>query len=297
MILSFFFVNEKLTRRNKTTGGVVSNHSSRYLKSVALVVVLTAGLGALVIASQEPARDSRAGQRAPWEELEFEPVDYGRPSAHIRPMSPLNIDVVAASHPAHPDHRFLLERLQMLVRENVDPTVRVDLDHLLRRHEIIYRMEPYMATSATFSVNDGRGYISLNANKVAAMSSVGSVLVMQSVIAHEFVHYQQWKRSTDPFARSSFDDEIGRSDSRRSDPRLCSLVWKNEREAYHHICQLLNGNGLRWQEVGERTDYCSRIRSDAAFDQQFYYARMDSDPGLAGLCDDIWWDLAGGPRY
>jgi hypothetical protein len=62
----------------------------------------------------------------------------------------------------------------------------------------------------------------------------------------------------------------------------------------------LNGNavGIAWVRSHDpKVDICARVNTNEAFDQAFYYLLASStNEILKNTCDDIWWNLAGGPH-
>ena len=237
----------------------------------------------------------RAGARAPWPEIPFTEAEVGTLPPGLPVMHKLLIDVEASCSTQSPTHGPLVERFQILVRQNVVPEVGERLDGTLSRHEIIYSMSTNMqGAAASFSEEDGVAILSLNAMTMANIHDPATVINYMLVIEHEFTHYLQWKKAADPIDRETFR----RIEHRTLTPRTCHALWQHEREAYHQQCVRVNAYGLDWQIPDPPNGHlCPRVNVPAAFDRSFFHVLSESaSEATRAFCDDFWWDLAGGPR-
>ena len=241
------------------------------------------------------ASPPRAGSRAPWPEIAYTAAETGSLPSGLPVMHKLLIDVEASSSPSSPTHAPLLERFQILVRRNVVPDIGAQLDELLRRHEIIYTMSSDMrGAAASFSEHEGYAYLNLNATMMANIDDPAAMVGYMLVIDHEFTHYLQWKKITDPADRETFRS----NDHRTLTPRTCRLLWQFEHETYHQQCERANANGIEWHIPDPPNgQLCPRVNSALAFDQSFFHVLSESAAeATRTYCENLWWDLAGGPR-
>ncbi len=236
----------------------------------------------------ESAKPLPTSDHRVWPTIPFEPAKGGdRPSA----FPVLHRVALGSDSWGNIPNRVVEPRLDVLVNRSVDPDVVVHLRKAVDAGEIRFVLAE-MKTPAAFDVVGGHARMLLNVEDFLSIDSEDKIIEFMLAISHEFVHYQQWKRTTYVKMRRMFDEGYV------SGPGDCSAKYLNEREAYKRMCRI--GNAVNYRSVwtdDPKTDLCTRVESDKAFDQAFYYFSVFFYKELFRGCDDIWWNLAGGPHF
>jgi len=219
----------------------------------------------------------------------WEPIRYPVYQGGVRPTVP-TMHVIPGGQ-AEVQQQFGL-RVQQLVEQNVAPEVATRLHQLMSKHIVRYGYGWSMSEFASFVVRGGIPYINFDGKRGAALDSTKSpeeILLFMSVIAHEFVHYEQWSKSDDAEFRATFEEGFSNIND-----EVCAFSWRSEREAYHHQCTLLMSWGMGFTFGGQ--NICLPVLSDAAFDQRLFWALANNMPPRLRHCVSIWARLAGAPE-
>lgn len=227
--------------------------------------------------------------RYEWPMIPFEPVKYGKRPAFVPVLHRVEI---GPEIPKRVPNAVVQPRLKALVDQNFVPEVAGEMSTLMHAGKITFGLAE-TEVDAAFDISNGRPRILLNVDRFMSLDSESDVVLFMILIAHEFVHYKQWARTADASVRTLFNE------GHIPHVRDCLTSWIFEREAYQSMCRYGNNVGFAWTSRSDdpRADICARVNSNEAFDQAFYYMFSGAaNKLLVKTCDDIWWNLAGGPH-
>lgn len=255
------------------------------------MVFFLLALGACGESSEElREREERAEQRQVDEEArKAREESWKTQSAQTITLPPIP-DVVVS-----PDGtRDITARLNYLIDQNPDVSVRIDMSALAKRGEILLEYDETITVVAQFRAVPGEMIgrdplkvyptIVVSPYLVDAMKGQDDALILMNGISHEFHHYRQW-RDGDEKVQAFFGPIIG------DEPlAVCPFIWKYEREAYWRGCALANawGNSMYGEE-----SVCTQTGTPEAFDVAFLAHLKATRPSLTvELCTETWEQIA-----
>ena len=238
-----------------------------------------------------------------WPELPAPPVEYGDDAPYIPRFVPYTDDLmdprVAATAYGTKEHNLLLERFYGLVSIHPDTQVSRDLLRAVERGELfigfvespdfvaaykVYLPDEVNPPEIREMLPERTHYpvLFVNPVMVATFDRPGSefdAYALLLMIQHEYRHFLQ---------------SGGRWQPKPTTPELCRRDWLDEWEAYYESCQ----TAVAWGRRNFDRELCSRVGSDAAFDQALFTVFWEKGPGF-GLergCFETWAEMAGHPR-